>query len=437
MPRPRFSPPSRRPLRAAAVVLGFALLAVACASADDLGSEVEGGSSGEGAAELFSPTTVEEPFALDGGAETSSVGRLDPSSPDRAPLSDRVAEATAEWETNWSQRTVELDEFLLGLPRSDPRDGIPPIDVPKFEPITEAAWLDDREPGALVELDGELRFYPLSILTRHEIVNDRFGDVPVAVTYCPLCNTAMAFDRRVDGQVLRFGVSGLLRNSDLVMWDDATTSLWQQITGEGVAGDFAGTDLEPISTRIVSYGEARDAFPDAWSLSQDTGFGGDYGRNPYALYSSSPLPFLYDGEPDPRFPALSRVVGVSIDGAQAAYPFETIRDAGAINDEVEDTPVVVMWGGDTADALDTSEISDGEAIGTAVAYDRRVGDETLTFSATSDDQFTDAETGSTWNLLGQATAGPLEGEQLDTVTHRNEFWFAWAAFFPSAPVYTP
>jgi hypothetical protein len=237
--------------------------------------------------------------------------------------------------------------------------------------------------------------------------------------------------------MLRFGVSGLLRNSDLVMWDDATTSLWQQITGEGVVGEFAGTELEPISTRIVSYGEARQAVPDAWSLSPDTGFNAAYGRNPYQGYSSSVLPFLYDGEPDPRFPALSRVVGVSVDDAATAYPFETIQDERVVNDEVGGVPVVVMWGGDTADALDTADISDGAAIGTGVAYDRRVDDRILTFSpAEGEDRFTDAETGSTWNLLGQAVAGPLAGEQLEVVPHRNEFWFAWAAFFPAAEVHT-
>lgn len=422
------------PPRVGLLVAGFALLAVACGSADDGGSEVGDGS---GAAGTVSPASTDDPFDLSGGAERSDEGLLDPAGAERAALSDRVASATAVWPTDWSRRTVELDEFLLGLPRDDPRDGIPPIDIPAFEPIGDATWLDDREPGALVELDGEVRFYPLSMLTRHEIVNDRFGDVPVAVTYCPLCNTAMAFDRRVDGQVLRFGVSGLLRNSDLVMWDDATTSLWQQITGDGVAGHFAGTELEPVSTRIVSYGEAREAFPDALSLMEESGYGeGAYGRNPYQLYSSSTLPFLYDGTPDPRYPALSRVVGVSVDDEEVGYPFESVREAGAINDEVGGTSVAVLWGGDTADALDTTDIADGEAIGTAVAYDRRVGDRTLTFTATGDDLFTDTETGSIWNTLGQAVAGSLEGESLDTVTHRNEFWFAWAAFFPDARVYS-
>jgi hypothetical protein len=226
-----------------------------------------------------------------------------------------------------------------------------------------------------------------------------------------------------------------LRNSDLVMWDDATTTLWQQITGEAVVGTLAGTQLEIIPTSIVSYGDALESFPDALSLARETGFGINYGANPYEAYSSSTSPFLFAGEPDPRFPALSRVVGVNLDGIDKAYPFELISEVRVVNDRLGDTPVAVFWGGDTADALDTTTIADGQAVGSGLAFDRRVGDQTLTFEAVGDDLFVDAETASTWNLLGQAIEGPLEGEQLAVVPHRNEFWFAWASFFPDGDVY--
>lgn len=428
----------------AALVLAFALTAAACG-----GSSVDGGDSvtadGSGSTttdgggsdrdELVSPTEIDRPFDLTGGVTSSTDDVTVVDGDPRASLDDRIRNATERWETDWSRRTVDPDEFLVGIPAVDPRDRIPPIDTPRFEPIDAADWLEDREPGALVQFNDEVRFYPLSILTRHEIVNDRYGDVPVAVTFCPLCNTALSFDRRVDGDVLRFGVSGLLRKSDLVMWDDATTSLWQQITGEAVVGELAGTQLEIISTAIVSYGEARDAFPQALSLAQDTGFGINYGTNPYTSYSSSDQPFLFDEEPDPRFPALSRVVGVSIGDVDRAYPFDLISEERAVNDVVGETPVAVLWGGDTADALDSASIAAGDAIGTGIAFDRRVDGETLTFSAAGDDRFTDEETSSTWNLLGQAIDGSLQGEQLEAVNHRNEFWFAWAGFFPEGEVY--
>lgn len=419
------------------LIVAFALTAAACGGSDD---DVTASDGANGAtdvdSELVSPTETDRPFDLNGGATSDDDGLLAVEGDPRAALSDGVRTATDSWETDWARRTVELDEFLAGIPAADPRDRIPPIDTPRFEPIDAADWLEEREPGALVQFDDEVRFYPLSILTRHEVVNDRYGDIPVAVTFCPLCNTALSFDRRVDGQVLRFGVSGLLRNSDLVMWDDVTTSLWQQITGEAVVGELAGTQLEVISTAIVSYGEAREAFPNALSLSRETGFGIGYGSNPYTSYSSSDQPFLFDGEPDPRFPALSRVVGVSVDDVDKAYPFEVISEERAVNDVVGETPVVVLWGGDTADALDAASIAAGDAIGTGIAFDRRVDGQTLTFSAVGDDRFTDEETSSTWSLLGQATDGPLEGEQLETVPHRNEFWFAWASFFPDGAVYS-
>lgn len=463
---------ARRSGRIVALVLALGLVAAACSDGDDEsstaapGNEVEadgstdsdqadddadgseGSDSGDSGGdddesttelenfELFTSTETARPWDLDGGAVSSDEGVTIVDDNPTFILQPQIREATNPWPTDWSRQTVALDELLIGISRIDPRDSIPPIDRPMFEPIAAATWLEDREPGALVQFNDEVRFYPLSILTRHEIVNDRFGDIPVAVSFCPLCNTAVSFDRRVDGQVLRFGVSGLLRNSDLVMWDDATTSLWQQVTGEGIVGDFAGTQLEIIPTSIVSYSDALESFPDALSLSSETGFGIPYGANPYASYSSLAQPFLFDGEPDPRFPALSRVVGVTIDESDKGYPFETIRETRAVNDEVGGVPIAVWWGGDTADALDASNIADGQSIGTGIAFDRRVDDQVLTFAPAEDaDRFVDEETGTTWTLLGLAVDGPLEGSQLETVSHRNEFWFAWAAFFPEAELY--
>ena len=418
-------------LRTRIVALGL-LVALSIAACGAAGID---GSNPLDNVELTETNNRTDPFSESGGAISSTDGVIVDEA-GAALLGAQVRSAVRAWPTDFTRRTVDFSEFLLGLPRNDPRDGIPPIDNPKFQPIETATWLGEREPGALVHFNGESRFYPLSIMTRHEIVNDRFGDVPVAVTFCPLCNSVVAFDARVDGNALRFGVSGLLRNSDLVMWDDATTSLWQQLTGEGIVGEFAGTQLEIIPASIVSYASARENFPEALSLSTDTGFGINYGANSYAGYSSSGRPFLYNGPSDDRYPALSRVVGITIDGQSKAYPFEVIAGELAVNDEIADAPVVVFWGGDTADALDARSIADSQAIGTAIALSRTVEGQVLTFSSAGNDTFTDAETGSTWSLIGVSTAGQLAGSQLDTVQHRNEFWFAWAAFFGEAPVYT-
>ena len=351
-------------------------------------------------------------------------------------LDTLVRQATASWPTDWESNSIDLGELRLGLQMLDPRDGIPPIDDPAFEPARAASeWLDDRVPGVMVQVGGETRFYPLGILHRHEIVNDEIAGVPVAVTYCPLCNTALAFDRRVDGRVLRLGVSGLLRNSDLVMWDDATVSLWQQVTGEAIVGSYTGTVLAPLPTAIVAFGEFAASYPDALTLSGRRGFPASYNSNPYVGYStrSAPYPF-YTGEIDPRYPALERIVGVTEGGAATAYPFPVISGVGAVNDSVGGVPVAVFWGGDTADALDTANVSEGRSVGTGIAYLRTLDGRELTFTKEAD-LFRDEQTSSEWTILGEAINGPLAGSRLHVAVHRNEFWFVWGAFYPEGRVY--
>lgn len=383
---------------------------------------------------LSGPTTTFVPM-LDGPFDTSGGITFDAATADVIIDGEPDLPGTLSqlpFETDWTRRTVDdWSEFLRGLQQPDPRDIIPPIDTPVFETVSLASqWLGPREPGALVQVEDEVRFYPLSILTRHEIVNDAFGDVPVAVTFCPLCNTAIAYDRRVNGEVLRFGVSGLLRNSDLVMWDDSTTSLWQQISGEGVVGDFAGAQLDSVPTSIISFEQFADNFPDGKSLAAESGFGRrGYGINPYSDYSSLSAPFLFAGETDDRLPALSRVVGITDGETVASYSFDRVRSEQVINDDIDGRPIVVFFAGETADALGAQVIATAEAIGSGVAHDPVVDGQTLTFAPSTDGTFVDDQTGSTWTIVGRAVAGELEGTQLDALEHRNEFWFAWQAFF--------
>lgn len=350
-----------------------------------------------------------------------------------------LAGPLANWETDFSRATVDLDELLVGIAASDPRDLIRPIDNPVYEPVRETTWIADNEPGVLLDIDDDARFFPLSVLTRHEIVNDTVGEVPVAVTYCPLCNTAVTFDRRLGDLTLRLGVSGLLRNSDLVMWDRQTESLWQQITGEAIVGELAGSQLTVIPAGIVRWSDFRSNHPDGRALSEDQGFGIRYGANPYAFYSSRDQPFgFFQGGVDDRLPALERVVGVTVGETEKAYPFSSLTDVRVVNDEIAGEPVVVFWGAaDTADALDSGDIANARGIGTGVAYDPTVENQTLTFEAVDDETFRDVETGSTWNILGRAVAGELIDTELELVTHRNEFWFAWQAFFPDGDLWEP
>ncbi len=414
------------------LLLLLALLAGACTGASQVGGT-------PGPATTAAPGTDVPPSSVQGDATPASVAASDEVTIDGAvDLPPGLVGLDLVWPTDWSRRTIDLQELLRGIGGADPRDRIPPIDVPRFERVPVVEWLADTDPGVVLVVGGDARFYPLSVLTRHEIVNDRVGGSAVAVTYCPLCNTAVVFERVLDGDEIRLGVSGLLRNSDLVMWDRGTTSLWQQVTGEGIVGVHAGRTLEALPSRLTSYGAFAAAYPEGLALGPDQGIGPVYGANPYVGYSSRPAPYnLFTGELDDRLPALERVVGVDEGGEVKAYPFSVLSEELVVNDVVGGVPVVIMWGDpSTADALDEASIPDSRGVGTGVAYRATVAGTVLTFDPhTDEDLFIDRETSSVWTLFGTAIGGPLEGTQLEIALHRNEFFFAFAAFFPDADIH--
>ncbi len=345
------------------------------------------------------------------------------------------AQFSGSWETDFSKHTVPLDEIVSGGP---PKDGIPSIDDPDFVSIREAGrWLDDREPVVVVAIGGEAKAYPLQILIWHEIANDVVGGVPVSVTYCPLCNTALAFDRRFDGRVLDFGTTGRLRHSDLVMYDRQTETWWQQATGEGIVGEYAGEQLTFIAAPLVSWATFKEAHPEGRVLSRDTGHRRPYGENPYQRYDregGSPWRRFFGPDPDERLPAMERIVALSVDDATVAYPFSSLSEKRAVNDHVEGVELVVLWSPGMASSVDSREIADGRDVGASGVFSRRVASRTLTFEPVGDGLFRDRETGSTWNILGRAIRGELNGTQLEPITHGNHFWFAWAVFKPETRI---
>jgi hypothetical protein len=340
--------------------------------------------------------------------------------------------STSGWKTDFSRHNVDLREIFSGGP---PKDGIPAIDGPKFVSVEEAdQWLEDREPVQVVELNGEVRAYPLQILIWHEIVNDIIGGKPVSVTYCPLCNTAIAFDATLpDGRVLDFGTTGNLRFSDLVMYDRQTESWWQQITGEAIVGELTGTELTFMPSPLVSWSEFKASNPDGKVLSRDTGYSRSYGQNPYSGYDTG-SPFLYEGPTDDRLPAIERVATVSIGGEDVAFPFSALEEEPVVHYTIGGREIMVFYKPGTASALDSGSIAQGRDVGATGVFIPRAEGRTLTFHV-ADGDFKDRETGSTWNLLGEAIAGPLKGEKLDTVVHANHFWFSWAVFKPDTVVY--
>ncbi len=376
-----------------------------------------------------SPTpmpTLERPLPSDAPTPTATTT---PAHQESLPLGVRY-----EFNTDWSKHSVPYEEILSGGP---PKDGIPAIDRPQFVSVDEAdAWLKPQEPVILFELNGEARVYPIQILIWHEIVNDVVGGEPVVITFCPLCNTAIAFERRVGDQVLDFGTTGRLRYSNLIMYDRQTESWWQQATGDAIVGTLTGTRLRFLPASIVAWQTFKERYPQGSVLSRNTGYNRPYGQNPYTGYDNvNSTPFLYEGPETPdKLPPMARVLTLDLNGEAVAYPYRVLARVHVVNDTVGGQPVVVFWQPGVASPLDQVAVAAGKDVGTAAAFSRRVGDQVLTF-VYRDGEIQDAETGSTWNVLGEATSGPLAGTTLQPVVSINHFWFSWAAFRPQTRIY--
>jgi hypothetical protein len=351
------------------------------------------------------------------------------------PPAERDLEISTEgWLTDFSRHSVPLEELVSGGP---PADGIPPIDEPKFIPAEEAGeWLREREPVLAVEVGGQARAYPVQILVWHEIVNDRLGGRPIAVTYCPLCNSSLVFDRDLEGVgVLRLGTTGNLRKSDLVMWDDRTQSWWQQFTGEAIVGKLTGRQLEILPSQTLSFADFKARYPDAEVLSRDTGHERDYGANPYAGYDDpGSKPFLLTEEADDRLPPKERVVAVQSGEEAVVVPFSRLRREPVADVEVGGEPVVVLYKRGVTSALDAIAVELSRDVGTAGTFDPRLDGRRLRFTPAGEGRFRDRATGSLWDITGRAVEGPLRGQQLRPVISDQQFWFALAAFLPDARI---
>ncbi len=261
--------------------------------------------------------------------------------------------------TDFSKTSIKFDEIFSGGP---PKDGIPSIDNPKFLSITEAADIGPREPVITLDLNGEVRAYPLRVLIWHEIVNDKIGDTPVTVTYCPLCNSAIVFDRRVQGKILDFGTTGLLRNSDLVMYDRQTQSWWQQFTGTSIVGAMTGTKLSMIPSRIEAFEKFKQRYPQGRILVPNNNSMRNYGANPYANYDTMPRPFLFAGELPKDIESMARVVVFEAGGKKQAVALKLLAE----KKQLKISDVTLSWSAGQNSALDSSRISDGRDVGNVV-----------------------------------------------------------------------
>ncbi len=260
-----------------------------------------------------------------------------------------------EWpETDFSKTSItDWSEIISGGP---PKDGIPALDAPGFKAARAETRIAPREPVITVAIEGaKPRAYPIRYLTWHEIVNDRVNGQPIAVTFCPLCNSALVFDRRVAGKLLRFGVSGKLRHSDMVMYDRETQSWWQQAEGRAIVGALTGTELKHLPSWLESWADFTARHPEGLVM-EEPSYNRDYGRNPYRNYDSSAKPFLYDGAQPPHGIApLERVVRVG----DRAWRLNRLAEEG----EVREAGVTITWLAGQASALDAGQISEGRDVG--------------------------------------------------------------------------
>ncbi len=295
----------------------------------------------------------------------------------------RQANATPErwraegWnKTDFSKTAIDLAEIMSGGP---PKDGIPSIDNPEFVAAGQVNDIGAKEPVIGFAMNGKARAYPLRILMWHEIVNDEVGGVPVSVTYCPLCNSAIVFDRRFDGKILDFGTTGKLRNSDMVMYDRQTETWWQQFTGEGIVGQYMGKELKTFPARLESFERFKKRHPKGEVLIPNDPSMRAYGRNPYVNYDLASRPFLYNGEMPKDINPMARVVVFEDKGKLTAVSLKLLREKGSVTVG----GVTLTWETGQNSALENERINRGRDVGNVVAQrTAQGGPEDVTYDVT-------------------------------------------------------
>jgi hypothetical protein len=271
---------------------------------------------------------------------------------------------------------------------------------------TASRYLQGDEPVLAVSVTGRARAYPIRIMIWHEVANDVLGGRPVLVTYCPLCNSGVAFDRLVGGRVLGFGTTGLLRLSNLVMWDRQTDSWWQQFDGRALVGRLADSRLRMLPSEMLSWRDFKRRYPHGDVLAQATGYDRPYGLNPYLRYDTGDQAFGFNGtRTDRRLPQMARVLAVRSGGRTLAVPYSLL------NVRVGRRPVAVFYERAVLSPLDATRIDNSRKVGTAVAYERRLGWRTLSFEAVAG-RAVDRQTRSRWDMSSHALSGPLRGRSL-------------------------
>ena len=379
------------------------------------------------------PTSGAEPAATPDSNTASAVEEgsppADPTGPVQSTPREDVPSALRDpFGAGHPEPLVDLDE-IQGIV---PPDAIPALEDPAFEPAAGVAWLAPVEPVLALEINDDARAYPLRIMTWHELVNGTVGGVPVTVSYCPLCNSAVAYDRRVGERILDFGTSGALLNSSLVMYDRQTESLWSHYTGEAVVGHLTGAQLALIPVQTVSFERFLSSHPDGQVLGLDTGHSRRYGQNPYEFYDSNNRPFLFRGPFDDRLKPITRVLALRDGSDGAVIPYDVLEERRVVPFTFAGMELVALFEPGTASALDRALIEEGRDVGATGVFVSSVGGQTVELSADAGGGFVDAASGVVYDILGRPSGG--SGAALEPVEHLDTFWFAAAAFYPDAEI---
>ena len=276
--------------------------------------------------------------------EVEAVDEIEAVEIEEEAISDNLRKKFKFFKTDLSAHAVPFEKILSGGPG---KDGIPALSDPAFVNI-DASKTEADTLGIFLDINDDRRYYPFSILVWHEIVNDTVGGVPVAVTFCPLCGSAIVFERRVNGEVLEFGVSGFLYESNLLMYDRETDSFWSQVLGKGVVGAYTGTQLERLEMQRLSFGEVKEKYPETKILSDETGYLRDYKKNPYGGYDESEAIYFPVTIQDQRFFPKEMMLVVPIKETWVAFPWDVLRDAGSAALNVEGADLTVTLNGSEA-----------------------------------------------------------------------------------------
>ncbi len=379
-----------------------------------------GSGSGDGAA----PSAGATPDAAASGSGAAESGRPDPTGVPEVDVSrtivaleDVVFDTFDGGFTRLSEADANLIEQL--------RDAIRPIYEPRYGSADDLPWLADDDLVLGYQGGGTAFAYPFNVLNFRELVNDTIDGVPVLVSYCPLCGSAVVYDRRLAGETLRFGNTSALYESDLVMYDHGTGSYWFQVAGRAIVGELAGAELDVLPSTVATWGEWRALHPDGRLLIGDASesfAGGRYVADPFEGYGENvnrgrfAFP-VSDAASDRRLRAAEVVSLVQVGAERKAYAIAML-DA-PVNDALAGIPILVL-------------ASQGATF--AAAFDRRVGGQVLTFDALGP-ELVDRETGTTWDRGGRALSGPGAGAQLEPLPLRRAFWFSIVSTHPGVPLY--